>query len=160
MSEIVVEGEERWMELTLDTSERGLLVCVKTHPLVERFMEQLGNNRKQSFEEIGRFNTWDSVDDQSAMAVWRAETFIRELPGQTFTLNNPGSNIVGEDGALINLSFLRICGITDGVKFISTKEVYPYFYRRELKTRIGNAFRDFVREYIKSVKVTLIMTSK
>lgn len=160
MSEIVTEGEERWLELTLDTSKRGLLVCVKTHPLVEQFMEQLGNNRKQTFEEIGRFNSWETVDDQTVMSIWRADNFIRELPGQTFTLNSPGSNIIGEDGALINLSFLRIAGITEGIKFISTKEVYPYFYRRELKTRIGNAFRDFVREYIKSVRVTLIMTSK
>lgn len=159
MSEVVVTGGERWLELTLDTSKRGLLLSVQTHPLVEQFMEQLGNSRKQSFEEIGRFNTWETVDDQMSLSIWRAENIIRELPAQTFAINNPGGNIVGEDGS-INLSFLRICGVADGIQFVSTKEVYPHFYRRELKTRIGNAFRDFVREYIKPTRVTLIMTSR
>lgn len=159
MSEIVTVGKEQWLKISLDTSKRGLLVIVQTHPLVEDFFEQLGNSRKQSFEEIGRFNTWEPVNDQQILSVWRAETPIRDLPGQTFTINNPGGNIVGEDGN-INLSFLRICGITEGVQFVSSKEVYPFFYRRELKVRIGNAVRDFVREYIKSARVTLIMTSR
>lgn len=152
---------ENWLKLSMTPHKKGLLVEVKAHPLIEDFIRSLGSGKTQSLEEnIGRGRTGWTVTDPEAgpIAVWHMGQNLELPPGEReqFYLNLPGYGLLYDN--IINLSFLRIAGISNGVSFISERDVYPIAFRRELKRRIGDAFRRFCMDYIKPVKITLVMT--
>lgn len=161
MPETVTQSGEQWLKLGLLPGERGLILEVKAHPKVEKFMQGMSGGRIRPLTDFapgqGRYQ-WEPLDDTAPLSYYQFDQPIRDA-GASYYLNSMGTNIVTEDEK-INLSFLSLVGISEGIQFISNKEVYPIDYRRMLKARIGNAFRDFVREYIKPIKITLVMTSQ
>lgn len=157
--EIVNKGGEEWLRLSLIPDKRGLMIDVRVHPLVEEFMQSLGDGAKIPIGEVGgRGAAWLSADE-GPIFIYPAKRMPMAGQYQTFCLDSPGSSLIYDENQ-INLSFLRIAGISQGVRFISSKDVFPLQFRRELKSKIGTAFRHFCMDYIKPVKITLIITSQ
>jgi hypothetical protein len=159
---LVTRSGDEWLRLSMRQEKRGMLIEVKAHPTVEEFMRSAGAGRKDDLDAHGR-TFWQAVDPEvdEKLLIYKMDRNPPQdedgaLP--SYYLNLPGQNLVYDDGR-INLSFLRIAGISEGVRFISTRDVYPLQYRRELKVRIGQAFRRFCSDYIKPVTITLVMTS-
>ena len=122
MPEQVFKSGEEWLRISLIPHKRGMLVEVRTHPLVEDFIQAMGNRTAGVEEWVGRQNGWEAVDEAERIMVYRSDALVRDNSTH-FTLNSIGTNIV-DDGGRINLSFLRIAGISNGVRFISTKDVF------------------------------------
>lgn len=160
--EVVTKSGEEWLRLSMVPDKRGMRIDVRAHPLVEEFMQSLGGGKKIELTEMPR-HLWTGVDDINSLGVYRMDTALRNdgISMRTFRIDTPGYGIIDEDD-IVNLSFLRFVGVSapEGISFISTRDVYPVSYRRQLRTKIGNAFRDFCRDYIKQVKITLIMTGQ
>lgn len=160
MSEFVNKSGEEWLRISLLSHKRGLMISVKVHPLVEEFMSGLAGGKSIPLMEAGQ-HQWEPIDDTQPLSYYQFVNPVRNDGRGTYYISGGiGTNIVNADDQ-INLSFLALTGIgTTLISFLSTKEVYPLNFRRELKVRIANAFRDFVREYIRPVKITLVMTSQ
>lgn len=159
--ELITKGGEEWLRLSLIPHKSGLLIDVKTHRLVEDFMSSLGEGKKAAIQDsTGRASYWDAQSDDPLQVY-----AMKRLPAYNstgyaeFILDQPGGSIVVDEN-IMNLSFLRLAGISNGIRFISTKDVFPLSYRRELKRKIGEAFRRFCLDYIKPVKITLVITSQ
>lgn len=158
----ITRSGEQWLSLSLVPHKRGLLVDVKAHPLVEEFMQSLSKSGKVPLETGRRDGAlhWISPDD-TQLYIYQQEKALMDDPryGGGFTISSPASSFIYDEG-IINLSFLRLAGISEGVKFISTQDVFPIQFRRELKGKIGAAFRRFCIDYIKPVKLVLIITGQ
>jgi hypothetical protein len=162
LPETVYQSGDRWLKLTLAPHKKGLLLEVKVHPLIEEFMQGMSGGISIPVTDITgpRYNQWEPTDpDAEPLRCYRPDDHIMRRGDTDVMLNSVGTNIVCDDER-VNLSFLTLAGISEGLSFVSIKETYPLSYRRQLKVKIGDAFRDFVREFIRPVRITLVMTGQ
>lgn len=172
MGEEVVINGERWLYFSTFPGKKGLIVQVKVHPRIEEFMSSLGDGTTKN--PVIYDNKWFSTTPGVDLEVYSAANPER-LKGINFTINKPGSSLYSEtddntpsglsvvvlSGGIINLSFLRLKGISQesGLEF-GVKDVWPLSFRRELKSKVGSAFRHIANEYIRPVRLTLEMRER
>jgi hypothetical protein len=162
--ETVNKGGEQWFLFSTYPTKDGLLVRVKAHSIVEEFFKSLGSGETTPISLHGK--KWSPANPNSSLLVYHQSRPINQtphydtnIPGQSLGLHY-GGDPHGDWPA--NLSFLKLKGISDpaGVEFYS-QDVFSLDFRRNiLKRNTANAFRRFVQDHLKPIKVTLIMSSQ
>lgn len=168
----ITQSGEQWMFLSLTPHRLGLLVDVRVHTLVEEFMSSLGAGVKDSLKHepdlrrlveppMVAIPGWVPAADGAPLLIYRQDKNIIQDPryGGNFTISSPSTSLVYDEDN-INLSFLRLVGISTGIQFVVTTDIFPIQFRRELKGRIGRAFKQFCLDYIRPIKVTLVVTGR
>lgn len=163
--EVVEKNGEQWLVFSTYPGKRGLHVHVKAHPKIEEFMRSLGDGQVMGAQAYD--NRWFQVSDDQPLNIYNMKTALRssgfsiERPSQALFDGNGSGLSEDSAGGIINLSFLRIKGISDqaGVEF-GIKDVYPLSFRRVLKRRVGDAFRTLVMEHVRPTRITLIVSGQ
>lgn len=128
----------------------GILVNVRVQPDVEEFFKRWGGERKEDVRAVGG-RLWRSGDP---LSFWAMETvYVRG-----YTLNMPGQPLLDEADNP-NISFIQLCGASEGVTFtcdmvVSKKEL------ERMSTRLNNAMATFYSEYIKPAHIQLAVSAR
>jgi hypothetical protein len=157
----------------LKRTTQGLLVTIKTHPNVEKFMQRLSGNNVMPVQSMGRnwLTEWtDPATGEKHMInpePLRAYQFFTSIePFRTNDgmwvnidrLGHPLSEVTSESRSgmaeeQLNLSFLRLVGTSnpDGVKFL-LRSVHSTGALRKLRDSIQNAQNIFYNDYIRTIE--------
>lgn len=144
-------GEER--------SFVGVTFTLKALPALEDFMRNLGSGEKQPVEAFGR--GWVGLPGERPLEVYDLSKSI-DFSGLTVAF--PGNPFEYADRnlgrKLINLSFLRLAGISEGagIRF-GIKDVYPKEDLIKLKGEISRACKMFCDEFLCPIDMTCTISS-
>lgn len=151
----IVKGGVTWFELALGRSRAGLEVWVKAAPTLEDFMKGLSDGGKsEPTESFGR--KWQPTGIGAELRVYNLN-HPGYPKGGDYTINKPGDYF---DNDLVNLSFLRLVGISDpaGIRFIVTGP-YSKMFIKDLSAKIIVETRGLIREYMVPVTINLRISS-
>lgn len=151
MEEITTEsgksGEKVWVRLTFLNGLKGLEINVKAVPELENFIKNLGSGAIHPVTS----NHWYNPAEEKG---WHGKVQKNEVWAMEHTIDNPYYSLhyVGErliQGSQVNLSFLRLVGISDegGITFGEAKP-YSRSERVRIKGQISVAVREFVLDYL------------
>lgn len=146
-----------WFELSIGRGRRGLDFYVKTVPEVENFMKALGAGKKEQVDAYGR--DWFSLEENGKLEVYQMD---RELPpSPTYTLTSIAEPLRGAKSGKINLSFLRLVGISDpgGVKF-GVAGPFSRSFAREISQTILAETRTLIRDYMVPINISLRISTQ
>jgi len=155
----VTKGGEQCIYVSLQRTAVGLTVGVKAHPRVEEFMKTIGD---LGVSEVGLISrTWTPVVKTETLKAYLSRT---ELPlSQTetvpYTIDAIGKPLKLDNGK-INLSFLRLVGISEGpgVSFV-VKGVYSLENIRDIRERIGKSAKAFYIEYLRPIDISISIST-
>jgi len=158
----VTKGGVCFLEYSISGGGSGLDIWAKAEPRVESFIKSLSpSGRVDPIESYAGGNRWIPKKGWGPLMIHSMEM---ELEANTYyDLNAPGSTLsgVGARGTSINLSFLRIVGLSlpGGIGFsvagpMSSK--YVKDYAQQFKTAVGM----FIREYIVPVHINIRISSQ
>src|SRR3990167_4038309 len=140
--EIVKRGETS-LTVSLSRSTSGLMVAVKAHPKVEAFMKSLGNG--------------DVLDVKAAGPYWRAIPRVGMALYEPFAAQADGSKAK----PLINLSFLRLAGISEGAGVtFSVRGVHTHESLSKIKEDIGEGYRKFYYMFMKPIRMDIVVSTQ
>lgn len=170
----VEKGAERLSELTICRTRGGIRIYGKVHPLIEDLIKSWSATEPVPVSSTYGRN-WVGRDDKPvASLVWE----LQENPGVLsadggvlFVIDRCGGPLTDErqindpyggrpkTAQVLNLSFLRIVGISegDGIDII-IKGVFGTDRLLEIVEQIKRAIRYIAVQYIKPVDVTIIVS--
>ena len=166
----VIKGGESLINLQIDRpvpksreeAKYGVRVTVKTSPAVEHFIASLGEGGSRSLDVYVR-DGWRPTNPGTTLMIRDMQNAGDILIGDGYRLDIPGralDNHDREEGRYVNLSFLRLVGISEpgGVSFM-LKGVSSPDGLRDLKNRIGKALRSLYMEHIRPVSLTVSISA-
>jgi hypothetical protein len=138
------------LSIKLERHKMGVAVNVKAHLIVEEFIQSLGGEAIP----IEDFSiNWHTEGDQS-LEVYLVDRPLQALGPLPYTLDAFGQPLVTTRSYIPNLSFLRIKGISQGVKFY-TRSVMSDEGMRSTISSLQNAMRAFYADYLQPITVEL-----
>lgn len=179
----IVKRGETTMQVRLKRNTVGLFVSVKVHPGVEEFARALGSGDIQDVRALGRYWTPVGVRPSSNPAECPLGTYnmtnnpglINAGSGVMFRLDRPGQPLSEPSGVptttrsrngdndipVINLSFLRLQGVSEGagVNF-HVKGVYTMDAVKSLAEQIKDACRAFYAMYLKPIDLAVVVSTQ
>lgn len=141
--------------VTFERRLNNLTFNVTAKPQVEEFMRALGNGSKKELALVNAKPTWTAVGD-APLEVYHQGMKIN-IPG--FHLDNVGGPLQGENDS-VNLSFLRLVGISKGGVSFKVSEVYSTSQLDKLQAAFANAFDKLYHEYIKPENRAVIVSTQ
>ena len=168
--EVIKRGETS-LTVSLVRSGGGLTVSVKAHPAVEAFMRGLGSGEATDVRAAGPY--WRPVgrDGLPALQIYVMNEPIPNLtldsqnlcgvsrPGQPMLEHHTDGN--GRQRSNINLSFLRLVGISEGAGVtFAVRGVHTYEALTKMREQIGEAYKLFYRTYMKPIKMDVIVSTQ
>jgi hypothetical protein len=149
------EGMISWFDLTLDRRSDGVTLVARADPRVEAFMSGLGYGESDPTDLYGRM--WVPSDPTKILRVYKSSVDLGGRFLDKYTMSYPCGAFDME--GLINLSFLRLVGLSEGVSF---RIELPMSRSRvgSLKNNILEGVQEFLREYIVPVHVNLKLVSQ
>lgn len=167
-SSTIIKRGEQYGVFTLHRSPAGLTMAIYVHPVVEEFIRGLSATPEVATVDaktLGRY--WRSKDDTKPLLVYRTEKLPPqeyEEDGVRFTIDKPGdqllleaqNSLTGRNEAIVNLSFLRLQGISEekGVEF-GVRGVYSYESLKEMDRRLTAGIRKFYTRYLKPIDLSI-----
>ena len=153
MEDAVTKGGVCRILVTLHRTHLGVTVNVKTHPDVEEFMRALGNGESNLVGAYGRY--WKPLERPLYVYSMNEHLASSDL----YDLNSIGLPL--EMNAKINLSFLRLVGVSEGagVSF-SLRGVYSRDGLQSLLHAITTTGKQFYIDYIKPVHLTVMVSTQ
>lgn len=160
MSEVQVnKGDVCWFELSVGRNSKGLDIFVKADVKLEEFFKgQMGQSESVSI--YGR--EWINSDPDKDLETYKiSKSLTSASMALTYTLTEVSTPLESLRDGRINLSFLRLVGISNpgGIRF-SIAGPYSKDYIKRISTSIGKEVREFVKEYVVPVHVNLRITSQ
>lgn len=150
---------EHLVNITLHRSRKGLSMTIRAIPAIEDLMREWGTGERQPVLAHGR--NWIAPEG-SVLEVWQLSQAIGPLPydGGVYSIERPGQLLIVEGVSLdgrstsevINLSFLRLVGLSEGVTF-KIAGVYTPDWLEEVGTKIKKATSRFWRTYMKDATI-------
>jgi hypothetical protein len=153
----ISKNGENPIQISLDRSYIGLTVEVKTTRSVEEFMKSLGGGAHLPVETMGRY--WQHpVVGQKLLAY---ELTANVDVSRVFELGCVGHPLLHHDTGQVNLSFLRLIGVSEGVgvKF-GVKGVFSWDSVHELRDMLGKAVKQFYIDYMKPMHLTVMISTQ
>lgn len=164
-SSIVKKGEIV-TQVVLNRSMKGVTIQVKGHPAIEAFARGLGDGESQDIKLYGRH--WHPVGD-TALRVYNYDPKVFKLdqlqvddPGIKIwaRYDIPGQPLYDSEGRL-NLSFLRLAGISDGPGItFGISGVYTLDRLRLIRDHISAACRRFYVNYMRPVDLSVTISTQ
>ena len=174
--EVIKRGETS-LTMTLIRSSSGLTVAVKAHPSVEAFIRGLGDGQTVDVKAAGPYWRPVSREGRPLMVYTQTQTVEPVVLnsgdfaninrcGQPMIENqsNDGSgltlSISGRGRQLVNLSFLRLVGISEGPGItFAVRGVHTYEAVNRMRELIGEAYKQFYRVYMKPIKMDIVVST-
>lgn len=157
------KGGETRIRTILHRTAAGLSITIWAVPEVEEFMRRVGNGETVAVSSIGRHWVSPTGEALYAYAMPLLSELLHTDEGAPITLDRLGcpllENITGGKYETINLSFLRLRGISDGqgVTF-GVRGVYSLGHLRKLLDRINGATRKFYVDYMRPMDLSSSLT--
>lgn len=146
----------------------GLTLSVKTHPSVEEFMRQQSPDSPPiEVKAAGRH--WVSLDKEHPLLAYRMAEKIPFVESDDdtgcFSLDYLGNPLIITDDRhrkpLLNLSFLRLVGISEGAGVtFGIKGVQSLDSLKETRDNLSTACRRFYGRYLKPVDLTVMVSTQ
>lgn len=140
----------------------GATLSVKALPLLEDFLKSLGSGEKQPVDAFGK--QWAHLPGEPELKVYELSKTLSPL--SNISLELPGQSLEFRDKQtlggkmIINLSFLRLVGISDGAGLtIGLKDVYTKEDLIKLHNDLGRAMKLFCDEFLCPVDLTCTISS-
>lgn len=163
----VSKGGETKYRFNLNRSKMGLNFSIWAHPDIEEGFRLISEGTQPL--EVGVFGrSWRSTQpllayDTSACVIKGGANdprFSIDYLGQPLFI--PDGRGPGGLGGVVNLSFLRLIGISEGegVKFAIKGVVFGEEQITKLQIDIAEALKVFHRTFMKPINVTLFVTSQ
>lgn len=128
---------------------RGLRMSIKVHPSVEAAIKALGDGKQIRANTHGRL--W-----KDAPLAWTL-TDAEAARGQDYGLERLGWSLLDE--GYLNLSFLRLVGVSEGVTF-DVEGVYSQEFITDLVRRVQQGMKSLYLSLIRPVNYTVHLTTR
>lgn len=158
----IIKHGETCLQGVLYRNMVGTAFRVKVHPGVEEFFAKLAGPDRQIIEvkAAGRF--WSPVGDKPLTAYYLSEALPSDQdPSYRFSLTHLGGPLITgtEEGReAVNLSWLRLVGISDGITF-GIKGVHTLPQLRSIQDRLAQAFQSFYRQYMRPINLGITVST-
>ena len=155
-------AKTKLIQISLSVNKAGLKVQLKTSPEIEEYFKQqhLGSG-ESLLPGTGR---WCAPESFPALKYYRlAPTVERALvtsePSKCYVLNNIDGDLLSPDGHKVNLSMLRLVGISEGVSFTARDTVVSPVLLQQLEKKLMEATKLFYYDTFKphGLKLTMSM---
>lgn len=171
--EVIKRGETS-LNVTLVRSAGGLTVYVKAHPAIEAFVRGLGAGDVSDVRASGPYWRPAGTEGKPLMIYTMTEQVPNVIlddgspvtisrPGQPLLGNNPDEGRIGQGNGrqMVNLSFLRLVGISEGAGLIfNVRGVHTYEAVNRMREYIGEGYRKFYKQYMKPVKMDIVVSTQ
>lgn len=170
--EVIKRGETS-LTMTLIRSSSGLTVSVKAHPRVEEFMRGLGTGESVAVKASGPY--WLPVGSGAKPLMVYTQTQnvdpVQLNSGDVANVNRCGHPMIeaysspdgsiGRGRSLVNLSFLRLVGISEGPGItFAVRGVHTYEAVNKMRESLGEAYKQFYRTYMKPIKMDIVVSTQ
>ena len=141
----------------------GLSITVKVHPGIEEFAKALGNGDKRDVKSYGRH--WAQIDQPLFIydhdpGLVKLETLKAE-DGTQFHIGFPGGPMYIEGSAILNVSFLRLVGISEGAGVtFGVAGVYTLDSMRTFRDKISSACRKYYEHFLRPVSLAVTVSTQ
>ena len=154
----IIKRGETCIQISLHRTPMGVTLNSKCHKGVEEFMRGLGTGRKVDVDTVGRY--WRAVPAEATLQAYDLTQSIgREDEGSKFRLDHLGHPLI-EDNGSVNLSFLRLVGISDGAGIsFGIKGVYSLSHLRNIQNQLGRCAREFYVSYMQPCDLTVSVST-
>lgn len=167
--EVIKRGETS-LTVSLVRSISGLTIAVKTHPAVEAFIRGLGSGESTDVKAGGPY--WRLISREAPpLRIYTVTESVNPIVldnGEQVTIGRPGYPIIeagtdssGRTRQIINLSFLRLVGISEGagITFV-LRGVHTYEAVAAMKEKIGEGYKRFYLTYMKPLKMDIVVSTQ
>ncbi len=153
MESSVLQKGEKVLLIRLDQKKEGIELYAQAHPMVESFFKEMSVKEQ---EVSGQGNGLWYNPTGGSLRLYSLSGQRGSFTNPNYTFEYPGYSLTAEEVGLnhtcVNLSFLRIKGITDGIT-LGIKTVMSLSGRREYRDMVHMGMKRFVRDFL--VPVTL-----
>lgn len=179
----ILKRGENVLAFSLHRSPVGISMTVKAHNAIEEFMRKNSGAEIQTVKvaSVGRY--WEAKGKEPLTAYrlveklqpdpqdnvrWSLEhglgdplIIVPQRDDGELRRDGPPTGLLTLKGGTVNLSFLRLVGISEGagVSF-GIKGVQSLEALQDTKDRIGTAFRAFYVQYLKPVDLTVNISTQ
>lgn len=158
MESTVAKRGEQIFSLSFRRTDGRVKVIVKAHEVIEDLMRSWGSGERGAVIDFGGRN-WVSP---TPLEVWDLSPKMAQLLpyGEGYyTINEPGGELFLSDngirhGAAVNISFLRIVGVSEGVEF-EVPGVHSLSFLKETQNRVNGAVKRLYTDFLLPVDLTL-----
>lgn len=167
----MVKRGESCVSLSFRRNMAGLSLSVKTHPGIETFFRSLSTGEFSDVTGIGRH--WIPIGGVPL----RIHNLVEQVPtisieaGRRIRFDRPGQQLLAPSGATspdgvplqdVNLSFLRLIGISEGAGVTFTvRGVYSEQAVNQMRDTLAEAAKKFYQTFMKPINLTVsIVTSE
>lgn len=143
------------------TSKGQVLVTIRAHPDVEEFMKGLsGSVNDPSIVAVASYGRlWQPVSEEKLQAYELNSTGLNELrtdDGFQVVFNRLGVALIDHGNQIINLSHLRLVGISEGAGVtFEIKGLYSDELLIRMRNLFGSAQKRFYSGFLKPVHLTV-----
>jgi hypothetical protein len=162
VSDNLVKSGEQMVQLSLRRSAKGVILNVKTHPLIETFFREQANEQLnvQEFR-----NEWTPLSKEAPLIVWHTTQNAGVVKGGNvhYRTDRPGDSLVNSDGGseVVNISFLRLVGSSlDGGVAFEVRGAYSLKYLQTLAGKLVQASKQFYIDFLKPVDITVTINTQ
>lgn len=162
----LIKRGEIVVDINLQRAKGGIAVSAKVHPAVEDFLRSWGDGTPQDVNLHGR--SWFPLKPSSPpLQVWKLvldpgpQPLDRSCSYRIARAGHPLIESIEGCNDTVNLSFLRLCGISEGagVSF-GVKGVYTEAAIRELGDKLVNATKVFYVSYMRPVDLRVRISTE
>lgn len=132
-------------------AKAGYQVSVTANIAVEEFFRGLGDGSVQLADTWSR--GWLPIPkDGPPVTVYNLGQPIRS---DDYRIDRPGAPLILPETNEVNLSFLRIPGISDGMVTFGVRGVIAFDQLRDVKSRVQSALGQFYKSYVRPVSLSV-----
>lgn len=165
-AEIVVKKGETLLQASVKRSGRGMVIQAKAHPCIEEFFrERAGKNPPIGITQFGRL--WTKMPEFPDLSIYpdndpnMQKNFL--IPsGGYYSIYTPGREMLIDTGgvaATVNLGFLRLVGISEGIGVsFAIKGVFTEGEIRKTGDMINHACKRFYLDHLRPVNIQITMS--
>jgi len=145
---------QSYIKAAFKRGRKGIELNIQAVPEIEAFIRDLGQGTTDDVTLYGK--DWYTTNPDAPIKVYKIKSLPQNGPMMEYRLDLPGYSLMNDEQ--VNLSFLRIAGISEpgGVTF-GVKGAYSLPYVINLKSAIGRAGRQFVRDYVAPFDIHLMI---
>ena len=168
----IIKRGETPIHIRFRKTMRGLTMHIKTLPIVEDFMRLLGQGVTTDVRTNGRYWTHTSKDlAEKQLLVYDLEMrehgilggkgvqYRLDAPGQPLIIHGQDAN--GRRSTMVNLSVLRLVGISEGPGVtITISGVYSEDATREMEEGFVKAIKAFYEAYLRPIDLTVVVSTQ
>jgi hypothetical protein len=172
-----MESNGAWIDFTItrgpirgkERNKIGLIIRLQTRPDVEEFISGLVNGRRYQVDAVGE--GWTNCNPEAApLEVYEFENgsveqrnyTLENVTGPLLIPQNDGRlRIGGTPPELVNLSFLRVVGVSNpsGV-VIGLPGAYSSEYVKRVRNTFPSAVKQFLQDYLVPITINLQVLSR